>query len=92
MTMILKLIWKAAPYALDSTIIEMCLSLFKWANFEKGHSAIKIHTQLNLRGNIPSFFLITEAKVHDVNLLDIIFYYQSQKKYFMEAAVFKKGR
>lgn len=60
------------PYALDSTIIEMCLSLFPWANFEKGHSAIKIHTQLDLRGNIPSFFLITEAKVHDVNLLDIL--------------------
>ena len=60
------------PYALDSTIIEMCLSLFKWANFEKGHSAVKIHTQLDLKGNIPSFFLITEAKVHDVNLLDIL--------------------
>ncbi|MFH0923277.1 MAG: IS4 family transposase [Candidatus Falkowbacteria bacterium] len=60
------------PYALDSTIIEMCLSLFKWANFEKGHSAVKIHTQLDLRGNIPSFFLITEAKTHDVNLLDIL--------------------
>ena len=60
------------PYALDSTIIEMCLSLFKWANFEKGHAAVKIHTQLDLRGNIPSFFLITEAKVHDVNLLDVL--------------------
>jgi len=60
------------PYALDSTVIEMCLNLFPWANFEKGHSAIKIHTQLDLRGNIPSFFLITEAKVHDVNLLDVL--------------------
>ena len=59
-------------YAIDSTIIEMCLSLFKWANFEKGHSAVKIHTQLDLRGNIPSFFLITEAKTHDVNFLDIL--------------------
>ena len=60
------------PYALDSTVIEMCLNLFSWANFEKGHAAVKIHTQLDLRGNIPSFFLITEAKVHDVNLLDIL--------------------
>ena len=60
------------PYALDSTVIEMCLSLFPWANFEKGHSAIKIHTQLDLRGNIPSFFLIIEAKTHDVNFLDIL--------------------
>ncbi len=59
-------------YAIDSTIIEMCLSLFKWANFEKGHSAVKIHTQLDLRGNIPSFFLITEAKTHDVNFLDVL--------------------
>jgi len=50
----------------------MCLKLFKWANFEKGHSGIKIHTQLDLRGNIPSFFLITKAKVHDVNLLDVL--------------------
>jgi len=61
-----------APYAIDSTIIEMCLNLFKWANFEKGHSAVKIHTQLDLRGNVPSFFLITEAKTHDVNFLDFI--------------------
>ncbi|MFH1677189.1 MAG: IS4 family transposase, partial [Patescibacteria group bacterium] len=58
------------PYVLDSTIIEMCLKLFPWAKFEKGHSAVKIHTQLDLRGNIPSFFLISEAKMHDVNLLD----------------------
>lgn len=60
------------PYALDSTVIEMCLNLFPWAKFEKGHSAVKIHTQLDLKGNIPSFFLITEARVHDVNLLDIL--------------------
>lgn len=60
------------PYALDSTIIEMCLSLFPWAGFEKGNSAIKIHTQLDLRGNIPSFFLITGAKIHDVNILDVL--------------------
>jgi len=60
------------PYVLDSTIIDLCFSTFKWAYFELGKSAIKIHTQLNLKGNIPSFFLITEAKVHDVNILDIL--------------------
>jgi len=60
------------PYVLDFTVIELCLSLFKWAYFEKESLAIKIHTQLDLRGNIPSFFLITEAKMHDVNLLDIL--------------------
>lgn len=63
---------KGTPYALDSTVIKLSLGLFKWAKFKKETSAIKIHTQLDLRGDIPSFFLITEAKVHDVNLLDIL--------------------
>jgi len=54
-------------YALDSTVIELCLATFKWAYFELGKSAVKIHTQLDLRGNIPSFFHITEAKTHDIN-------------------------
>ncbi len=61
-----------AVYALDSTVIELCLTTFKWAYFELGKSAVKIHTQLDLRGNIPSFFLITEAKMHDVNFLDVL--------------------
>lgn len=61
-----------AVYALDSTVIELCLATFKWAYFELGKSAVKIHTQLDLRGNIPSFFLITEAKTHDINFLDIL--------------------
>lgn len=59
-------------YALDSTIIDLCLSTFKWAYFELKKSAVKIHTQLDLKGNIPSYFLITKAKVHDVNFLDRI--------------------
>jgi len=59
-------------YVLDSTIIELCLSVFKWAKFEQDTAAVKIHTQLDLKGNIPSFFLITEAKKHDVNFLDIL--------------------
>jgi len=61
-----------AVYALDSTVIDLCLATFKWAYFELGKSAVKIHTQLDLRGNIPSFFLITKAKVHDINLLDAL--------------------
>jgi len=61
-----------AVYALDSTVIELCLTTFKWAYFELKKSAVKIHTQLDLRGNIPSFFHITKAKVHDINLLDIL--------------------
>jgi hypothetical protein len=61
-----------AIYALDSTVIELCLATFRWAYFELKKSAVKIHTQLDLRGNIPSFFHITKAKVHDINLLDIL--------------------
>lgn len=61
-----------AVYALDSTVIELCLATFKWAYFELGKSAVKIHTQLDLKGNIPAFFHITEAKTHDVNFLDIL--------------------
>lgn len=63
---------KNSVYALDSTIIDLCLATFKWAYFELQKSAVKIHTQLDLKGNIPSFFLITKAKVHDVNFLDTI--------------------
>ncbi len=59
-----------AVYALDSTIIDLCFATFKWAYFELGKSAVKLHTQLDLRGNIPSFFLITKAKTHDINFLD----------------------
>ena len=57
-------------YALDSTTIDLCLSLFPWAKFRKQKGAIKMHTLLNLRGNIPEFIRITDAKVHDVNILD----------------------
>jgi len=67
-----KLELDGAVYALDSTVIELCLATFKWAYFELGKSAVKIHTQLDLRGNIPSFFLITQAKTHDINFLDIL--------------------
>ena len=57
-------------YALDSTTIDLCLSLFPWARFRKRKGAIKLHTLLDLRGSIPSFIKITHGKVHDVNILD----------------------
>jgi len=57
-------------YALDSTTIDLCLSLFPWAKFRKQKGAIKLHTLLDLRGNIPSFIKITDGKIHDVNILD----------------------
>jgi len=76
-----------AVYALDSTIIDLCLATFKWAYFELKKSAVKIHTQLDLKGNIPSFFLITKAKVHDVNFLDSM-KYETDAIYIMDRGYF----
>ena len=59
-------------YALDSTTIDLCLTLFPWAKFRKQKAAVKMHTLLDLHGNIPTFISITEGKVHDVNILDQI--------------------
>lgn len=59
-------------YALDSTTIDLCLSLFPWARFRKHKAAIKLHTLLDLHGNIPTFIRITDGTVHDVNILDEI--------------------
>ena len=59
-------------YALDSSTIDLCLSVFPWARFRKTKSAIKLYTLLDLRGNIPSFIAITDGKVHDVNILDVL--------------------
>jgi hypothetical protein len=59
-------------YALDSTTIDLCLSLFPWAHFRETKGAVKLHTLLNLRGNIPEFIYISTGKMHDVNVLDIL--------------------
>jgi len=57
-------------YAFDSTTIDLCLSLFPWAHFRQTKAAVKMHTLLDLRGNLPCFILITDGKVHDVRALD----------------------
>lgn len=62
----------ASVYALDSTTIDLCLSLFDWAPFRSTKAAVKVHTLLDLRGNIPSFIPIRDGKLHDVNVLDIL--------------------
>lgn len=59
-------------YALDSTTIDLCLTLFPWAPFRSAKAAIKLHTLLDLRGNIPSFIHISDGKWHDVNVLDLL--------------------
>ena len=59
-------------YALDSTTIDLCLSLFPWAPFRRTKAAVKMHTLLDLRGNIPSFIHVSDGKLHDVNVLDLL--------------------
>ena len=59
-----------AVYALDSTVIDLCLALYPWATFRKRKAAIKLHTLLDVRARIPSIIIITPGKVHDVNILD----------------------
>ncbi len=61
---------KDTVYALDATTIDLCLSVFPWAPFRSTKAAIKLHTLLDLRGNIPSFIHISDGKWHEVNLLD----------------------
>jgi hypothetical protein len=61
-----------AAYALDSTTIDLCLSVFPWARFRSTKSAVKLHTLLDLHGNIPSFIHISDGKMHDVHALDML--------------------
>lgn len=63
---------KNSVYALDSTTIDLCLSVFPWAHFRSTKAAVKIHTLLDLKGSIPSFIHISDGKLHDVNVLDLL--------------------
>ena len=63
---------KHTAYALDSTTIDLCLKLFPWAQFRRHKAAIKLHTLIDLRGNIPCFVRITHGKTHDVTILDVL--------------------
>jgi transposase len=63
---------ESTAYALDSSTIDLCLSLFPWARFSRTQGSVKLHTLLNLRGDIPAFIHVSEGKLHDVNILDIL--------------------
>jgi Transposase DDE domain/Domain of unknown function (DUF4372) len=63
---------KRTVYALDATTIDLCLSLFPWARFRKHKAAVKLHTLIDLRGSIPTVVIITDGKIHEVNILDQI--------------------
>lgn len=64
---------KETVYALDATTVDLCLSMFPWARFRKHKGAVKLHTLLDLRGSIPVFIHISDGKLHDVNVLDLLF-------------------
>ncbi len=64
--------FKYNVFAVDATVVDLCLSLFPWATFRKSKAAIKIHTQLNLKNNIPELVVVTPASVHELNFLDIM--------------------
>jgi hypothetical protein len=80
-----------AAYALDSTTVDLCLSLFPWATFRRRKAGIKLHTLLNLQGNIPAVVIVTPCSVHDVNLLDQLVY-QAGSFYIMDRAYLDFGR
>lgn len=63
---------KDTVYALDSSTVDLCLSLFPWARFRKAKGAVKLHTLLDLHGNIPAFIHLSDGKLHDVNVLDML--------------------
>jgi len=64
--------WDGTAYALDSTTIDLCMTLFPWAPFRSTKSAVKIHTLLDLQGRIPSFIHISDGKLHDVKVFDLL--------------------
>ena len=80
-----------AAYALDSTTIDLCLSLFPWATFRRRKGGIKLHTLLSLQGNIPTVFIVTPCSVHDVNILDQLVF-EAGSFYIMDRAYLDFGR
>jgi hypothetical protein len=84
----------ATAYALDSTTIDLCLSMFPWARFRRAKGAVKLHTLLDLRGSIPTFIHISDGKLHDVNALDLVIpepgsFYIMDKGYIDFARLFR---
>lgn len=81
----------SAVYALDSTVIDLCLALFPWARFRKTKAAVKLHTLLDLRGNIPTTVIITPGNAHDVKILDELSL-ESSAIYIMDRGYLDFGR
>ena len=88
---------KDTVYALDATTIDLCLSVFPWAPFRETKAAVKLHTLLDLRGNIPSFIHISDGKLHEVHILDELLpeagaFYVMDRGYTDFARLFQIGR
>ena len=82
---------KESVYALDTTTIDLCLSVFPWAPFRSTKAAVKLHTLLDLRGNIPTFIHISDGKMHEVNILDQIAF-EAGSFYVMDRGFLDFGR
>ena len=82
---------KNTAYALDTTTIDLSLSLFPWAHFRRAKAAVKLHTLLDLRGNIPTFIHISDGKLHEVNVLDQIAF-EAGSLYVMDRGFLDFGR
>ncbi len=80
-----------AVYALDASVVDLCMALFPWARFRRSKSAVKIHAMIDLQGSIPAFVAVTEGKVHDVNALDWIVF-ESGAYYVMDRGYLDFGR
>ena len=88
---------EGTAYALDATTIDLCLTLFPWAPFRRHKAAVKLHTLLDLRGNIPTVVRVSSGKVHEINILDELLiepgaYYVMDKAYLDFARLFRLGR
>lgn len=82
---------KNTAYALDTTTIDLSLSLFPWVHFRRAKAAVKLHTLLDLRGNIPTFIHISDGKLHEVNVLDQIIF-ETGSFYVMDRGFLDFGR
>lgn len=78
-------------YALDASTIDLCLTTFKWAKFKQNKAAVKLHTLMDLRGNIPVFIDITDGKVHDINVLDLL-EFEAGSFYIVDKGYYDFGR
>ena len=82
---------KRAAYALDSTTIDFCLSLFPWAKFRSMKAVVKLHTLIDLRSNIPSILVISMGNMHDVNIIDELVF-EAGAIYIMDRAYLDYAR